>query len=89
MQATRPSRADPLSHEQGAALVEAFARFAVQDITLSIVRASLELKDRYGLSYWDCVIVEAARAIGCDVVLSEDMSDGQDLDGIRVTNPFA
>ncbi len=89
VQATRPTRVNPLTHEQGAALVEAFARFAVQDITLSIVRAALDLQARYGLSYWDCAIVEAARAIGCDVVLSEDMSNGQDLDGIRVTNPFA
>ena len=88
VQATRPTRVNPLTHGQAGTLVEAFARFAVQDITLPIVRASLELKARYGLSYWDCAIVEAARAIGCDVVLSEDMSDGQDLDGVRVANPF-
>lgn len=88
VQATRPTRTDPLTHEQAAALVEAFARFAIQDITLSIVRASLELKARFGLSYWDCAIVESARAIGCAVVLSEDMSDGQDLNGVRVVNPF-
>jgi len=88
VQATRPNRSDPLTHEQAAGLVEAFSRFTVQDITLPIVRASLELKSRYGFSYWDCAIIEAARAAGCDVVLSEDMSDGQDLDGVQVINPF-
>ena len=89
VQATRPSRSHPLTHEQAAGLVEAFSRFTVQDITLPIVRSSLELKARYGFSYWDCAIVEAARAAGCAVVLSEDMSDGQDLDGVRIVNPFA
>jgi len=89
VQATRPSRSHPLTHEQAAGLVEAFSRFSVQDITLPIVRSSLELKARYGFSYWDCAIVEAARAAGCAVVLSEDMSDGQDLDGVRIVNPFA
>lgn len=88
VQATRPSRSQPLTHEQASRLVEAFSRFAVQEVTLPIVFASLELKARFGLSYWDCAIIEAARAAGCDVVLSEDMSDGQDLDGISVVNPF-
>jgi predicted nucleic acid-binding protein len=33
-------------------------------------------------------ILEAARASGCEVVLSEDLSDGEDYDGVRVENPF-
>lgn len=88
VQATRPTRSHPLSHEQAAGLVEAFTRFTVQDINLSIVRASLTLRARHGFSYWDCAIIEAARAVGCNIVLSEDLSDGQDIDGIRVVNPF-
>lgn len=89
VQATRPTRSHPLSHDQASGLVESFTRFAVQDVTVGIVRASLALKSRYGLSLWDCTIVEAARAMGCPVVLSEDMQDGQDLDGLKILNPFA
>lgn len=89
VQATRTTRESPLTHAQAAGLVEAFSRFAVQDVTLPVVRAALNLRDRFGLSLWDCTIVEAARAMGCSVVLTEDMSDGQDLDGIRIRNPFA
>jgi predicted nucleic acid-binding protein len=40
------------------------------------------------LSYWDAAIIEASRAMGCTHVLSEDLSDGQDYGGVRVTNPF-
>jgi predicted nucleic acid-binding protein len=40
------------------------------------------------LSYWDAAILEAARSSGCEVVLSEDLSDGEDYDGVRVVNPF-
>lgn len=89
VQATRTTRSRPLSHEQASGLVESFTRFPVQDVTVGIVRAAIALKGRYGLSLWDCTIVEAARAVGCDVVLSEDMQDGQDLDGVRIVNPFA
>jgi predicted nucleic acid-binding protein len=42
----------------------------------------------FQLSYWDAAILEAARSLGCAVVLSEDLSDGQDYDGVRVENPF-
>ncbi|MDN5855937.1 MAG: hypothetical protein L0K86_24480 [Actinomycetia bacterium] len=37
---------------------------------------------------WDAAIIEASRTLGCDVVLSEDLSDGQDYTGIRVEDPF-
>jgi predicted nucleic acid-binding protein len=40
------------------------------------------------MSYWDGAIVEAARVLGCKVVLSEDLNAGQSYDGVRVVNPF-
>jgi len=45
-------------------------------------------RQRFQLSYWDAAIIEAARTMGCTEVLSEDLSDGQDYAGVRVTNPF-
>jgi predicted nucleic acid-binding protein len=43
---------------------------------------------RYVISYWDAAIIEASRALGCAIVLSEDLSHGQDYDGVTVQNPF-
>ncbi len=48
----------------------------------------LATRERYRISYWDAAILEASRALGCDVVLSEDLSDGEDYAGVRVENPF-
>ena len=50
--------------------------------------AALATRERFGISYWDAAIVEASRAAGCDVVLSEDLGDGADYGGVRVENPF-
>ena len=44
--------------------------------------------ERHRLSYWDAAILEAARALGCEVVLSEDLTHGRSYDGVRVENPF-
>ena len=88
VQATRDSRADRLTHEQAAALVDSFRRFSVQETTVGVMLAAMDMRQRFGISYWDAAILEAARALGCEVVLSEDLSDSQDYAGIRVEDPF-
>jgi predicted nucleic acid-binding protein len=88
VQATRASRPDALTHPQAAALVEAFTRFPVLEVPLGVVKAAIAAHHRYGISYWDAAILEAARAMGCAIVLSEDLNAGQDYGGVRVENPF-
>lgn len=88
VQATRATRRDALSHDQGQRLVRSFSRFAVQDVTLGVVLAALATRDRYDLSYWDAAIIEAARSLGATEVLSEDLQQGMDFAGVVVHNPF-
>lgn len=88
VQATRGSRPDPLTHEQAAKLVESFLRFPVLEITTNMLLAALATCQRFRISYWDAAILEAGRILGCDVVLSEDLNDGQDYAGVWVENPF-
>lgn len=88
VQATRRTRPGRLTHDQAAGLVESFLRFTVADITPDVVLAALATRQRFQISYWDAAILEAARSLGCETVLSEDLSDGQDYAGIAVENPF-
>jgi predicted nucleic acid-binding protein len=88
VQATRESRPDPLSHEQAVKLVESFLRFPLIDVTRQVMLAAMATRRRFQISYWDAAILEAARSLECEVVLSEDLSDGQDYGGVRVENPF-
>jgi predicted nucleic acid-binding protein len=57
-------------------------------MTIEIMNAALSTCRRFQISYWDAAVIEAARALGCRTVLSEDMQHGQDYGGIRVVNPF-
>ena len=86
--ATRDSRPDRLTHDQAAKLTQSFLRFPVQEITTTVMTAAIATRERFGISYWDAAILEAARELGCEVVLSEDLSDGQDYAGVRIENPF-
>ena len=88
-QATRRSRSDRLSHEEAIRFLEGLSRLPVQPVTTEVFQRATELCNRFGLSYWDAAILAAADIIGCEAVYSEDMSDHQDYEGLRVINPFA
>jgi predicted nucleic acid-binding protein len=88
VQATRATRPDPLPHDIAAGLIAAWTRFAVQDITLSLVSAALDIRASTRFSYWDSAIIAAARALGCRELYSEDMAHGREIDGVVILNPF-
>jgi predicted nucleic acid-binding protein len=88
VQATRESRPDPLTHEQATKLVGSLLRFPLAVVTRDTMLAAMATRHRFRISNWDAAILEAARSLGCDTVLSEDLSDGQEYAGVRVENPF-
>ena len=57
-------------------------------ISASLLDYAFAAEDRFGLSYWDSLIVAAAQAAECDYLLNEDLQDGQRLDSVTVLNPF-
>ncbi|WP_423919845.1 PIN domain-containing protein [Candidatus Poriferisodalis sp.] len=58
-------------------------------IDAHVLAQAWEVEERFGLSYWDALIVAAAQTANCDHLLTEDVSDGQQLGSVRVVNPFA
>jgi len=53
-----------------------------------LVREGLRISREHDISHWDAMIIAAAAASGCDVLLTEDLNDGQVIEGVRVVNPF-
>jgi predicted nucleic acid-binding protein len=88
VQATRPTRNDALDHEIAVGLIRTWLRFRVQDLTLPIMLDALEIKATHKLSYWDAAIVAAARSLGCQELLTEDLSHGREIEGMRIRDPF-
>jgi predicted nucleic acid-binding protein len=58
------------------------------EIGPGLLESGWALQDRFQLSWWDALIVAAAHATRCRYLLTEDLQDGQDLDGLLVVNPF-
>lgn len=68
--------------------VEFYSRFHVVEPAVSDIFAAIDLHRLRGFSYWDSLILQCARQSGCRILLSEDMQDGQEIDGVRIVNPF-
>jgi predicted nucleic acid-binding protein len=49
---------------------------------------AIELLLQYGYSFWDSLIVEASIKGGAEILLSEDLSHGQTIQGVTIMNPF-
>ena len=78
-----------MSHDEASAVLQSLAAFPVWPVTRELVLEAVDAKQRFGISYWDAAILVAAKQMGCGFVYSEDLSAGQDYDGVKVVNPFA
>jgi predicted nucleic acid-binding protein len=56
----------------------------LQEFFVNVTR----IHQRTGISFWDAMIVRSAVEIGCAVLYSEDLNDGQEYSGVHVENPF-
>lgn len=87
-QATRRSRLGALTHDLAIEVVVGLLRHPTQEMTRAVMLDAFAVRQATGFSYWDSAILAAARALGCDTVLTEDLSHGQVVEGLRIVNPF-
>jgi predicted nucleic acid-binding protein len=64
------------------------AACSVVPLSLHTHDLALDLVERFRVSFYDALIVAAARLANCSVLYSEDMQDGQTMEGVRIRNPF-
>jgi predicted nucleic acid-binding protein len=77
-----------LSPERARIRVERLNRLDVVLIRPELILGAIDLCRLHGLSFWDALVVRSASAAGCGRLLSEDLQDGQTIDGVRIENPF-
>jgi predicted nucleic acid-binding protein len=80
--------ARPLPPDEAAERISEFATWKVFSPTAADVLAAIALQKQSELKFWDAMVVQAAAELGCDVLWTEDMNNGQILRGVRIRNPF-
>jgi len=79
---------DKVPPHVAAAAIEELRLHRVVPITAALVGAAIETSTHHQLSYWDALILESAATAQCTTLLTEDLTDGQVLRGVRIENPF-
>jgi len=57
-------------------------------LTIETHEIALHIAERYGYSIFDSLIIAAALHVGAGTLYSENMRDGQAIDGVTIRNPF-
>ncbi|MDR3773953.1 MAG: PIN domain-containing protein [Terracidiphilus sp.] len=78
----------PLPRKQAREIIEDFAFWCVET-TPQEIKHAFWIEDEARIGFWDALIVAAALRSGATRILSEDLSPGQIIAGIRIENPFA
>ena len=72
-----------------AAIISWQDAFPLVDTDPAVMLAAADLAADHQLGIWDAVIVSAASAAGCRLLLSEDLQEGFTWGGVTVVDPFA
>jgi len=68
--------------------VELLAEFDVAAPDVADILAAIDLHRLDRFSFWDALILRAAKEAGCSVLFSEDIQDTREIDGLQIVNPF-
>jgi predicted nucleic acid-binding protein len=80
--------ARPMPVPDAREIVADLATWQVVVPTADDVLAAIDGAQRWQVSFWDAMVLNAARKAGAEVLWSEDLNDGQAYDGTVVRNPF-
>jgi predicted nucleic acid-binding protein len=80
--------AHPLSPDAAAERAREFASWTICAPTAGDVLGAIGVHKQSTASFWDAMIVQAAAELGCDILWTEDLKDGQLIRGVRIRNPF-
>lgn len=80
---------EPLAPGAARRVVATYAVWPRDVATPATVLAASELTERDSISFWDGMILVSAAAMGAETLLTEDLSHGRVIEGVRIENPFA
>lgn len=78
----------PMPPDEAARFVRFLSRWSVHVPDADDVLDAIRIHRRYGISFWDAMVITSAAKMGCRTVYSEDLNAGQWYGSVRVANPL-
>jgi predicted nucleic acid-binding protein len=77
-----------LSPAEARDIVALYGTWPVVVIRPPLILSASRLQEQHQVSFWDALILEAARVAGADRLLTEDMQHGRVIEGVLIEDPF-
>ena len=77
-----------LSKLEARKLLQKYSNWQVVSNDSTIISQASEIEESYNLSFWDALIISAAYSQNVPMILTEDLTHGQIIEGILIENPF-
>jgi predicted nucleic acid-binding protein len=78
----------PRTNEEAREDVFALSTWRPSVIDVEMLERAFAFQDRFGFAWWDALIVAAGVSARCRYLLTEDLQDGQVVDGLTIISPF-
>ncbi|MGA2514125.1 MAG: PIN domain-containing protein [Candidatus Limnocylindrales bacterium] len=78
----------PMRRSEAREIVALYSTWSVVQVDVALILDATALEELAQLSFWDALVVEAARRAGTERLLSEDFGAGRRIGGIEIENPF-
>lgn len=79
----------PLLPEVASQIIAALAEWLHHIPNTDDILEAISIQQRYAISFWDAMIVNSACKMGCSILWTEDLNDGQVYGSTTVRNPFS
>ncbi|NPV53034.1 MAG: PIN domain-containing protein [Firmicutes bacterium] len=79
----------PLEPEVAFQVISDLSQWRVHVPDISDILGAIRIHQRNKLSFWDSLILRSAKALGCEVIWTEDFNCGQCYEGVKALNPFS
>ena len=79
----------PMRRSVAREIVALYGEWPIVQVDVALILAASKLEERHAFSFWDALVVEAARRCGATRLLTEDLQAGRRIGGISIENPFA
>jgi predicted nucleic acid-binding protein len=80
--------ASPMSRGEAREIIGLYSAWPVVVIDSLLILNASQLEEEHQISFWDALVLEAARVAGAELLLTEDMQHGRVIEGVRIENPF-
>ena len=70
------------------AIIHSFTHVETVTVGTEMINDAIDTSVQYGISFWDSLVIVAAESAKCRTLFSEDLTNGQVIRGVKITNPL-